>query len=302
MYLKKFLLSFNTIEFKNLHKWAIDSIDLSPSSNLVVSAGRDSLLVWNARDGALLKTLEGHLLDVLKCRFFPSGLVVLSGGLDMTVRVFSVETGQCARTLMGHRGPITDLGIIDKGVEVMSSSKDGTVKRWNCGRAEYVHSWDFESGDVNSLSLTQDANMFVVGTRNGEVITCDQRTNEIVHRFNIRNECTSAILVNENWYAGTKEGEIVCFDLKSRTCSSKLKTSRGSITKLKFTPQYGLISSFSDGTVAAYPNIQASPHSSLEFTGADCDPIYDFSIVESTLFTSCRDKIVRKYNLANVFD
>ena len=67
---------------------------------------------------------------MLKCRFFPSGLVVLSGGLDMTVRVFSVEYGKCVRTLMGHHGAVTDLGFIGTGNEVMSSSNDGTVKVW----------------------------------------------------------------------------------------------------------------------------------------------------------------------------
>lgn len=41
-------------------------------------------------------------IDVNKVRFFPSGLVVLACGDDMSVRVFSVETGLCHRTFLGH--------------------------------------------------------------------------------------------------------------------------------------------------------------------------------------------------------
>ena len=38
------------------------------------------------------------------CRFFPSGVVVLTGGADMLVKIWAVEsTGSCAITLQGHR-------------------------------------------------------------------------------------------------------------------------------------------------------------------------------------------------------
>ena len=50
----------------------------------------------------LQRELEGHYGDVYTCRFFPSGIVVLSGGSDMQLKIWSAETGQCATTLLGH--------------------------------------------------------------------------------------------------------------------------------------------------------------------------------------------------------
>ena len=39
----------------------------------------------------------------------------------------------------------------------------------------------------------------------------------------------------------------------------------------------------------------------FEFTGADCDPIYDFALTERRhLFTACRDRVVRKYSLSGL--
>ena len=46
--------------------------------------------------------LEGHYGDVYTCRFFPSGVVILSGGADTQLKIWSAETGQCAATLTGH--------------------------------------------------------------------------------------------------------------------------------------------------------------------------------------------------------
>lgn len=42
-------------------------------------------------------------MDINCCRFYPSGMVLLSGGMDMTVRIWSVETGECPRVLKGHK-------------------------------------------------------------------------------------------------------------------------------------------------------------------------------------------------------
>lgn len=44
------------------------------------------------------------MYDVNTCRFFPSGIVVLSGGMDAQLKIWSVEDGNCSVTLNGHKG------------------------------------------------------------------------------------------------------------------------------------------------------------------------------------------------------
>ena len=60
-----------------------------------------TIFSWT-RPYVLQRELEGHYGDVYTCRFFPSGIVVLSGGSDMQLKIWSAETGQCATTLLGH--------------------------------------------------------------------------------------------------------------------------------------------------------------------------------------------------------
>ena len=43
-------------------------------------------------------------MDVETCRFFPSGVVILTGGSDMRLKIWSAEKGTCPRTLVGHTG------------------------------------------------------------------------------------------------------------------------------------------------------------------------------------------------------
>ena len=46
--------------------------------------------------------LDGHVGDVYTCRFFPSGVVVLSGGADCSLKIWSAQDGSCPRTFIGH--------------------------------------------------------------------------------------------------------------------------------------------------------------------------------------------------------
>ncbi|KIH42561.1 WD domain, G-beta repeat protein, partial [Ancylostoma duodenale] len=99
------------------------------------------------------RDLKGHIMDVYKCRFFPSGLVVLSAGMDMSVRVWSVETGQCPRTFKGHTMAVTDLAIIGVGREVLSCSNDGTIIKWLCADGSEQERWRPEAGPCNAMSV-----------------------------------------------------------------------------------------------------------------------------------------------------
>lgn len=44
------------------------------------------------------------MFDVNCCRFFPSGLVVLSGGMDAQLKIWSAEDASCVVTFKGHKG------------------------------------------------------------------------------------------------------------------------------------------------------------------------------------------------------
>ncbi|MBN3309538.1 PAAF1 factor, partial [Amia calva] len=66
------------------------------------------------------RELSGHVYDVNCCKFLPSGMVVISGGMDAQVKVWSC---------------ILDLAAVDRGRNVVSCSRDGTARLWDCGKS-----------------------------------------------------------------------------------------------------------------------------------------------------------------------
>jgi len=50
-------------------------------------------------------------------------MVVVSGGADCCLKIWSVEDGQCPVTLLGHTGAIQDICIVERGRNIISVSK-----------------------------------------------------------------------------------------------------------------------------------------------------------------------------------
>jgi WD40 repeat protein len=72
-------------------------------------------------------------MGVYVARLFPSERVLLTGGGDMQLRIWSLEDAQVERaaaTLCGHRGGVLSADFVGRGRQLISSARDGTVRLW----------------------------------------------------------------------------------------------------------------------------------------------------------------------------
>lgn len=78
--------------------------------------------------------------------------VVISGSLDNTIKVWSLETGECLQTLFGHIQGIWTLAY-DK-LRLVSGSNDGSLKLWDIESGLPMHCLDGHTSAVTSVSLS----------------------------------------------------------------------------------------------------------------------------------------------------
>ncbi|SCV67222.1 BQ2448_5868 [Microbotryum intermedium] len=139
----------------------ISCFDISPDGFRYVVGGSDGLVrviellpSHSSAQAPRQIALKGHVADLMVVRFFPSSEVVLTGAIDMTIRVFSALSGKEVRTLTGHTKSVSDLFILGKGRRILSSSLDGSIRMWNIADAKVEKTWRFEQ-PVSAFTVSQ---------------------------------------------------------------------------------------------------------------------------------------------------
>ena len=314
--------------FNSIHQKSISSLDVS-SGGLGISAGNDGIFVWESENGLIRRKLEiGHLGDINSVRLFPSGVVALTSGTDMRLKISSAEDGSNPVTLSGHTAAITNTAIIERGRNVLSVSKDGSIRLWNCGLQKTIEP-NIEINDcINDVDITEtglncilnndeemesDENeeigtrgkILVVGTENGSVNLVDLKGRQIItsKKFSAAVNCVK-FLEHENFLVvGLQDGQILVLDVPNLTEISKIHDSDSSVESL-LTLRNGFVVGKYDGACLWYgfdPVHNDISKDVIVLTGADVDPITAMAKDQDYIFTSCRDGCIRKYSIINMF-
>lgn len=319
--IEKYALHFN----KNDKRQSVHSIDITDTGLGVSSSTDGSLLVWTLNNGEIRRNLTGHINDVYVAKFFPSKIVVMSGGFDMRIKIWSVENGKSS-VMLGHKSGITDICIVEKGRNIVSVCRDGTCRLWDLGESDclsifgnfgcLINACDIVSLSSDKLNLLpetiEERTEREVETENKIVCcACEDgyiRVIALKSRATIfEYKCESAVncccfMTEITLVCGTQNGHIYVFDIENKSAPKDFwKEFRSSILSVKkFTPTNGLLVTTADGSCFIH-NLRMK-NNVIELTGPDCDHVYKAVYNETHMFTCCRDGFVRKYDLNHILN
>jgi U3 small nucleolar RNA-associated protein 12 len=118
-------------------------VQLDNSSNLIVCGALDSVQVWNAKQGELVKqfrppeqkTASGARTKeppaVTKLVPIPNGAKFAAGYSDGSIRVWNLDSSECEMTLNGHSKAISSLRCSVDGCCLVSGSRDTDIIVWD---------------------------------------------------------------------------------------------------------------------------------------------------------------------------
>jgi len=109
---------------------------------------------------------QGHVDDVV---FSPDGARIASCGEDMTVRLWSTESGALLHTLTGHEGAVMGVDIAPDGQSVASCSEDKTVRIWDVRTGAALRVLEGHSSAVWTVAYALD-NTMLASCSNDETV------------------------------------------------------------------------------------------------------------------------------------
>lgn len=123
---------YGTTECNHLtgHTADIWSVDISPDSNLIVSAGMDGAIKLWQRDGNLLKTLQNESVTVWSVKFSLDGQMIVSGHNDGSVKLWRLDE-TTPKIIAKYSTTTRVVNFSPDGQIVASGHDDGMVNLWN---------------------------------------------------------------------------------------------------------------------------------------------------------------------------
>eukprot|EP01121_Diplochlamys_sp_Union-15-3_P009458 TRINITY_DN2580_c0_g1_i2.p1 TRINITY_DN2580_c0_g1~~TRINITY_DN2580_c0_g1_i2.p1 ORF type:complete len:415 (-),score=46.78 TRINITY_DN2580_c0_g1_i2:20-1264(-) len=289
-----------------------------PDSGLVVTQlqPNDSHQLYELKDKKL-----GHFGDVNTVQFFPSGKVLLSGGADTQLLIWSlVDNGYCAASLKGtHTQGISDTDIIERGRNVISASRDGNCVLWDVPTQKAIHVFSSYSpinccraitpkilfgqgGDLSqkdNREVGTEGKLLLLAKENRELDVYDFSSKNKVFGLRSRaavNAC--AYLDNSSLLAfGDQDGYIYFYDVRQPSAPLSETTVESPILSLSqsLNPD-NIWASTADGRVLSLSPQDTS--CSMCLVGSDCEPIRISRSLGpcNYLVTSDRMGVIRKFS------
>ncbi len=152
------------------HSDTLSDIQFSYDGKYIATAGTDKFVrLFSARDGKLVRSLEGHTGHVLGVGWQADGKLLASCGADNVVKVWDVEKGEQRQTIGGYKKQVTAVRFVGIGGEAISCSGDRTVRRHQAANKKQVRTFGGASEFLHCLTLTQDGSLIATGDQNGVV-------------------------------------------------------------------------------------------------------------------------------------
>jgi WD40 repeat protein len=141
----------------------IRAVDYSPDGSLLAFGLESGVIeIWDAFNGMLLLSMDGHTDRVLDINFNNDGTLLLSGGVDGTIRIWDVLSGSEIQMLSTPSDPqILAVTFSANDELIASASSSGVVRVWNTQTGTRLSAfasattWDvafFPGGDLLAIA------------------------------------------------------------------------------------------------------------------------------------------------------
>lgn len=144
------------------HQGSVNAVAVSPNGNLIASGSSDNTVkLWSAVTGALIRTLEGHTNTVRSVTFSPNGQFLVSGSADGTVRCRRVSDGAVLRIFTGH-GDVYSVSVAPNN-NLIAATAGNQVYLWRLSDGALVRIFYGATSTIYSVNFSPNGELLVAG-------------------------------------------------------------------------------------------------------------------------------------------
>jgi len=223
--------------------YKVSSVCFSPNNNFILSGSSDNSVLLDRKNGALLKTFEGHSNSVTSVCFSPDGNFFASGSRDKTLKLW-VRTGSLVKSIENQLDSMNSLCFSPNGKYILSGSWDNTVNLWDRITGSLLQSFEGHSDSVNSVCFSPDSNLILSASSDKTVKLRDRITGTLLKTFEGHSNSVSYVTFSPDGNLILSSSWDNTVKLWNRITGSLMKTFEGhsnSVNMACFSPDGSLI-------------------------------------------------------------
>lgn len=133
---------------------------------IVSGASNNTLRLWNAKNGQLIRFFPGHEnYEVVSLAFSPNGRQIVSGSLDKTLKLSETESGRLIHTIVGHKERVSSVVFSPCGKHIVSGSLDKTLRVWETESGQLIHTIVGHKEWTSSVAFSPDGKYIASGNK-----------------------------------------------------------------------------------------------------------------------------------------
>jgi WD40 repeat protein/serine/threonine protein kinase/Skp family chaperone for outer membrane proteins len=164
-YLRR-LLQRNGEQLNLQHQSEVFATVFSPDGKIIAtghSANTDSIKLWAADSGLLLKTLGNGRALPWALAFSPDGQKLAGAFNDGSAKIWELGTGREVLFIRGHQSRMTAIAFSPDGTRFVTGSDDETAKVWETRTGQELLTIITGSGLVKAVAFSPDGKIIATG-------------------------------------------------------------------------------------------------------------------------------------------